>query len=141
MAATVLAGALLCLLVTVTFTDLRRRVIPDPALALAAAAGLGLLALDDPGTLPSRLGWSGAAGGFLLAAALVKPEGMGLGDVKLAAVLGLYLGPGVVGALVVALAAGALAGTTIVIRSGWSARARTIPFAPCLALGALAVLL
>jgi leader peptidase (prepilin peptidase)/N-methyltransferase len=62
---------------------------------------------------------------------------MGLGDVKLAAVLGFYLAAGVIEAMVVAFAAGSLAGFVLLVRHGWQARSRTIPFAPFLALGAL----
>jgi leader peptidase (prepilin peptidase)/N-methyltransferase len=77
------------------------------------------------------------AAGFLLAAALVRPDGMGLGDVKLAGVLGIYLGAAVIEAMVVAFAAGSLAGLVLLARHGWAARSSTIPFAPFLALGAL----
>jgi leader peptidase (prepilin peptidase)/N-methyltransferase len=65
---------------------------------------------------------------------------MGLGDVKLAAVLGLYLGIPVATALLVAFGAGALAGLVMVVVGGWEARSRAIPFAPFLALGALVAL-
>jgi leader peptidase (prepilin peptidase)/N-methyltransferase len=65
---------------------------------------------------------------------------MGLGDVKLAAVLGLYLGRGVVAALLVAFALGSLLGLALIARHGWTARSRSIPFAPFLSLGALVAL-
>jgi leader peptidase (prepilin peptidase)/N-methyltransferase len=65
---------------------------------------------------------------------------MGLGDVKLAAVLGLYLGREVVAALLVAFVSGSLLGLALIARHGWAARSRTIPFVPFLSLGALVVL-
>jgi leader peptidase (prepilin peptidase)/N-methyltransferase len=65
---------------------------------------------------------------------------MGLGDVKLAAVLGVYLGPAVVEALLAAFIAGSLAGLAILARPGWEARSRTNPIAPFLALGGLAAI-
>ena len=65
---------------------------------------------------------------------------MGLGDVKLAAVLGFYLGGRVAEAMLVAFAAGSAAGLLLLARHGWSARSRTIPFAPFLAIGALVAL-
>ena len=65
---------------------------------------------------------------------------MGLGDVKLGAVLGLYLGPAVVAALLVAFATGAVAGLAVLVRHGWAARARALPFAPFLSIGALIAL-
>lgn len=130
--------ALAALLVPVALIDVRRRTIPNRltlagavvALALAAASG-------DPGAATQRLLAGAGAGGFLLAAALARPDGMGMGDVKLAAVLGLFLGPAVAIALLVALLGGALAGAWVLARHGAArARAATIPFGPYLALGA-----
>jgi leader peptidase (prepilin peptidase)/N-methyltransferase len=138
MAAAILNASLLALLATVTVTDLRTRLVPDRALLAASAVGLAVLVIDVPHDLPERLICALGAGGFLLAAALIRPNGMGLGDVKLAAVLGLYLGTSVVTALLVAFGAGALAGLAIVAVGGWEARSRAIPFAPFLAIGALA---
>jgi leader peptidase (prepilin peptidase) / N-methyltransferase len=140
MAAVLADASLLALLATVTVADLRARLVPDRALVLATAIVVPLAAATDPGSLPER--WLAAlgAGGFLLAAALIRPGAMGLGDVKLAAVLGLYLGREVVAALLVAFASGSLFGLALIARHGWGARSRTIPFAPFLSLGALAAL-
>jgi leader peptidase (prepilin peptidase)/N-methyltransferase len=138
MAAALLDATLLALLGAVTVTDLRWRVVPDAALVAALALAVPLSALVDPAALPARLLAALGAGGFLLAAALMRPDGMGLGDVKLAAVLGVYLGPAVIEALLVAFLAGSIAGLVLLARHGWQARSRTIPFAPFLALGALA---
>jgi len=137
MAAAILDGSLIALLATVTVTDLRSRLVPDRALLAAGVVALVAVTLAESGELPERLLCALGAGGFLLAAALLRPDGMGLGDVKLAGVLGLYLGGAVVTALLVAFAAGALAGVAIVSARGWEARSRAIPFAPFLALGAL----
>jgi prepilin signal peptidase PulO-like enzyme (type II secretory pathway) len=138
MAAAVLDASLLALLVLVTVTDIRARLVPDRALIAAASVALPLVAVSDPEGLPERLGWALGAGAFLLAAVLARPGGMGLGDVKLGAVLGIFLGRGVVEALLIAFALGSLAGLALIARHGWRARSRTIPFAPFLALGALA---
>ena len=70
-----------------------------------------LCALSDPAGLPARLAGGRRRGGFLLAAAVIRPDGMGLGDVKLAGVLGVYLGAAVIEAMVVAFAAGSVVGT------------------------------
>jgi leader peptidase (prepilin peptidase)/N-methyltransferase len=141
MAAAIIDASLLALLVTVTATDLRMRLVPDRAL-IAAAAVLVLLAVAvEPGVLPGRFAAALGAGGFLLGAALVRPDGMGLGDVKLAAVLGLYLGRGVILALLLAFVAGSLVGLALIAMRGWRARSTAIPFAPFLALGALTALL
>ena len=66
---------------------------------------------------------------------------MGMGDVKLAAVIGLYLGSAVVPAMLVAIAAGAFVGIGLMLREGAEARKRAIPFGPFLALGAVVGLL
>lgn len=141
MATTILDATLLALLATATVTDLRARVVPDPAVLGATAVGLPLLLASDPGDLPGRLAAALGAGCFLLVPALIRPGAMGLGDVKLAAVLGLYLGAAVVAALLIALTAGAIAGLALIIRHGRAARRRTIPFAPFIALGALCAML
>jgi leader peptidase (prepilin peptidase) / N-methyltransferase len=140
MAAALLDASLLGFLAVVTVTDLRTRLIPDAAIAGAVLVGVLLIVLGDPSGLPPRLLAGGAAAGFLLAAALIRPNGLGLGDVKLAGVLGLYLGGSVIVALAVAFLAGSVAGLMLIARHGWEARSRTIPFAPYLALGALAAL-
>ena len=88
----------------------------------------------------ARLGVAAAAGGFLLLVALVYPRGMGMGDVKLAAVMGLYLGRSVAPALLIGFAVGALVGIVMMARRGASARKQAIPFGPFLALGGLVAL-
>jgi leader peptidase (prepilin peptidase) / N-methyltransferase len=137
MAAAVLDVSLVALLGVVTVRDLRTRLIPDSALAASLAVVLPVCLLSDPDGIPVRIAAGLAAAGFLLAAALIRPDGMGLGDVKLAGVLGVYLGPAVAEAMLVAFAAGSVAGLALLVRHGWSARGRTIPFAPFLAIGAL----
>ena len=140
MAAVALDASLVALLGVVTVSDLRTRLIPDAALAAGLAVALAVCLVSNPDAVPERLLAGLAAGGFLLAAALIRPGGMGLGDVKLAGVLGVYLGARVAEAMLVAFAAGSVAGLLLLARHGWSARSRTIPFAPFLAIGALAVL-
>jgi leader peptidase (prepilin peptidase)/N-methyltransferase len=140
MAAAVLDASLVAVLGVVTVSDLRTRLVPDAALVASLAVALPVCVLSDPGALPERLLCGLAAGGFLLIAALIRPDGMGLGDVKLAGVLGVYLGPRVAEAMAVAFAAGSIAGLVLLARHGWSARSRTIPFAPFLAIGALVAL-
>ncbi|MBA2794553.1 MAG: prepilin peptidase, partial [Thermoleophilaceae bacterium] len=78
---------------------------------------------------------------FLLLAALAYPSGMGMGDVKLAGVMGLYLGASVAPALLLAFALGSGVGLALMARHGAQARKRGVPFAPFLALGGLVGLL
>lgn len=130
------------MLVPVVVIDVRRRLIPDLVLAPGAMVALGMLVVTRPQALPEHLAAACAAGAFFAGAALARPEGLGAGDVKLAAVMGLYLGRAVAPALVVALLAGALAGVAIVLRRGLRAgRRATVPFAPFLAAGGVAGLL
>lgn len=128
-------------LATVTLTDLERRIIPNKVLLVAAVAGVAIAAAADPGSLPERAIAAAAAGGLLFAAALAYPEGMGLGDVKLAATMGLFLGREVAPAIFVALLAGSLVGLALIARHGAAARKRAIPFGPYLALGGVVGLL
>ncbi len=66
---------------------------------------------------------------------------MGMGDVKLAAVMGLYLGRSVAPALLIGFAAGSLFGLALIARHGAAARKRAVPFGPFLALGGVVGLL
>lgn len=128
-------------LVPIVVVDLERRLIPNAITGPAAAAALVAgLALDLPG-VPEQLIAGAAAGGFFLAAALAHPRGMGMGDVKLAAVMGLCLGRAVAPALLVGLLAGVLVGGVVIARVGAQAGRKTaVPFGPFLALGAIVAL-
>jgi leader peptidase (prepilin peptidase) / N-methyltransferase len=128
-------------LVAVALTDLELKLIPNRILLVATVIGLAIAAIGDPGSFPERLAAAAAAGGLLFVAALAYPQGMGLGDVKLAAVMGLYLGRSVAPALLVALLAGSIVGLAIIVRDGTAARKRGIPFGPFLALGGVVGLL
>lgn len=130
--------ALVLLVVPAAAIDLEHRIIPNlitgPGALLALALGLAL----DPSGEPTRLIAGAGAGGFLLLAVLAYPGGMGMGDVKLAGMIGLFLGTAVVPAMFVALLAGSLLGAAIILRKGARAGRKTaVPFGPFLALGAL----
>ncbi len=136
-----LGVTLVLLLVPCALIDLDHRVIPNaitgPGAVLAVILGTAL----DPSGEPARLIAGAAAGGFLLLAALAYPRGMGIGDVKLAGMMGLYLGPAVAVAMFVALLSGVLAGALIIVLKGGAAGRKTaIPFGPFLALGGLVAL-
>lgn len=128
-------------LATVTLTDLERRIIPNKILLVAAVLGVAIVAVTDPAGLPERAIAAVAAGGLLFAAALAYPRGMGMGDVKLAATMGLFLGRDVAPAMLIALLAGSLVGLAMIARHGAAARKQAIPFGPFLALGGVVGLL
>lgn len=128
------------MLVAITLTDVERRIIPNKVLAVTAVVGLAIVAISDPGSLPERLAAAAGAGGVLFAAALAKPGGMGMGDVKLAAVMGLFLGVWVIPGMLIALLSGSLAGIVIIARNGAAARKQAIPFGPFLAFGGICAL-
>jgi leader peptidase (prepilin peptidase)/N-methyltransferase len=137
----VLGIALVAVLVPVALVDIDRRLIPNRLLAPAAVLGVVLLGALERGALPEHVLAAAAAGGALLVAAVINPAGMGMGDVKLAALLGLFLGRPVGLALVVAVLGGAGAGLLLVARHGvHEARHATLPFGPFLAAGAVVAL-
>ena len=128
-------------LVAVSVTDLERRIIPNKILAVSAVIGLALAIATDPSGVPERLIAALAAGGLLFVAALAYPRGMGMGDVKLAALMGFYLGSSVAPAILIALAAGTVVGLGMMARDGAAARKKAVPFGPFLALGGIVALL
>ena len=129
------------MLAAITLTDLEQRIIPNKILIAGAVVGLAIIAPTDPGSLPERAIAAVAAGGVLFLAALAYPGGMGLGDVKLAAVMGLFLGRAVAPAILFALIAGSAVGLALIARHGAAARKMAIPFGPFLALGAVVAML
>jgi leader peptidase (prepilin peptidase)/N-methyltransferase len=137
-AQTALGIGLILLVVPIALIDLETRLIPNrltlPGAVLALALGLAL----DPSGEPGRLIAGVAAGGFLLLAALAYPGGMGMGDVKLAGMMGLFLGSAVAPALFIALLSGTAVGAVVIARKGPRAGRKTaVPFGPFLALGAI----
>jgi leader peptidase (prepilin peptidase) / N-methyltransferase len=135
------ALALAVVLVAAAATDLEQRIIPNRLMAGGALLALVLWTIADPSRLPENLIAGAGAGGLLLVAAIAYPAGMGMGDVKLAAVMGLFLGRLVGPALFIGFAAGALVGIALVAAHGPAARKQGVPFAPFLALGGVLALL
>jgi len=137
-AASVLRGVLVLVVVACGLTDLERRVIPNRITGPAALLGLALGLALDPSGEPRRLLWAAMAGGFLLIASLANPAGMGMGDVKLVGVMGLFLGRSVVVAVLFALLASVATGVVIARRRGVrAARKTSLPLGPYLAVGAV----
>jgi leader peptidase (prepilin peptidase)/N-methyltransferase len=135
---TAVAGFFCLTLVAVSATDLEHRIIPNriviPAGVIVLAANTAL----HPG--PQWAIGAFGASGFLLAAALVHPAGMGVGDVKLAFLMGAALGKTVPVALFLGVLAALVPGLVLIARHGRAARKMGIPFGPFLALGSVVAL-
>ena len=129
------------MLIAVANIDLEHRIVPNRILAPMAVWGVAVSAVVRPDALPELLIAGAAAFTFLLLAALAYPAGMGMGDVKLAGVMGLYLGLSVAPAMLIAFLAGSVVGIAIMVREGAGARKKGVPFGPFLALGSLVALL
>jgi len=125
-------------LVVVTATDLEYRVVPNRVVLPVSALVLAGMTAAEPSAewALSALG----ASGFLLVASLVNPSGMGMGDVKLAFLMGAVLGRSVAVAFAVGLAASLVLTIILFARHGRAARKMTFPFAPFLALGSVVAL-
>ena len=134
----VLGLVLVAFLVPIALIDADLRIIPNKLTLPAAVLGLVLGTALDPGGELERVIAGTAAGGILALPSLLHPKGMGMGDAKLVAVLGLYLGRAIVPAFFVAFAIGTLVGLVIIVRKGMHAGRKTaVPFGPFLAIGAV----
>jgi leader peptidase (prepilin peptidase) / N-methyltransferase len=129
------------MLIAVAGIDFDHGIVPNKVLLPAAIWAVAAGALVHPGALPEALIAGASAFLFLLVAALAYPAGMGMGDVKLAGVMGLYLGAAVAPALLAGFFTGSVVGLVLLVRHGAGARKRGVPFAPFLALGGLLGLL
>jgi leader peptidase (prepilin peptidase) / N-methyltransferase len=125
-------------LVAVTATDLTHRIIPNRIVVPAAIIILVAQTALEPSP-QWALGALGASG-FLFVAALAYPAGMGMGDVKLALVMGAALGKTVPVALMLGLLAALVPSIILFARHGSAARKMGIPFGPFLALGSVVAL-
>jgi leader peptidase (prepilin peptidase)/N-methyltransferase len=135
-ASLVLGLVLVAFLVPIALIDYDSQIIPNrltlPAAVLAIVLGTAL----DPGGEVERLIAGAVAGLVLGLPSLLHPKGMGMGDAKLVAVLGLFLGAAVAPAFFVALIVGMTGGVAIMVRKGMQAGRKTrVPFGPFLALG------
>jgi leader peptidase (prepilin peptidase)/N-methyltransferase len=137
----VLGLVLVLVLVPVTLIDFDHQIIPNKITLPAAIAALVIGAITDPAFLPTQLISGLAAATFLLVFVVAYPRGMGLGDVKLAGVLGLFLGASVAVAIMAGVLLGTIVGAGVMARVGVAAGRKTkLPFGPFLAVGGLVAL-
>jgi leader peptidase (prepilin peptidase)/N-methyltransferase len=129
-------GLVLCLvLVTITLTDLEQRIIPNKVVLAGALAAVAIVAIGEPDDLVEHGLAAAIAGGIMFVIALAYPRGMGMGDAKLVAMIGLFIGRAVAPATLIGFLLGALVGVAMIARHGAGARKRAIPFGPFLAVG------
>jgi leader peptidase (prepilin peptidase)/N-methyltransferase len=121
--------------------DAEHRLIPNRVVLPAAAVVLALQIAVYPDRTLEWVAAAAGAGSFFLVTLLLYPPGLGMGDVKLALLLGAALGTNVVSAVLVGTVAAALFGGTLLLRNGSEARKRAIAFGPFLALGGIVALL
>ena len=136
-----LAAFLAAVLVVIAAIDLRSMTIPNrivlPAIAIVLIADLAFF----PGRTAELLLAAAVAGGVLLIPSLISSSWMGMGDVKLALLLGLALGWAAIGALMIAFVTVLPVALVMVLRGGTPARKAALPFGPFIAFGALIVLI
>ena len=133
-----IAAFFCCVLVAISAIDIEHRIVPDRIVLPSTLIVLAAQLVRDP-----SLEWPLAAflaALFLLIAAVVYPAGMGMGDVKLALLMGAMLGKVVSVALIVGMVSAVIPGVYLLARHGRSARKMGIPFAPFLALGSVIAL-
>jgi leader peptidase (prepilin peptidase)/N-methyltransferase len=134
----VVASFVCVVLVAISAIDIEHRIIPNkivlPAFAIVLVANT--LLHPSPVWVIAALG----AAAFLFAAALAYPKGMGMGDVKLALLMGAACGRTVPVAMMIGMFAALVPGIYLLARHGQAARKMGIPFGPFLALGTVVAL-
>jgi leader peptidase (prepilin peptidase) / N-methyltransferase len=128
-------------LIALAAIDLDHRLLPNRIVYPLAAYGVVATLLVDRADLAENLIAGTGAFTFLFLVVLAYPRGMGMGDVKLAGAMGIYLGLSVIPALLIAFLAGSLVGLTMIAREGAAARKKAVPFGVFLALGGIVALL
>jgi leader peptidase (prepilin peptidase) / N-methyltransferase len=124
-------------LIALAAIDFDHKLLPNKIVYPLAAYGVIATLLVDQGDLVENLIAGASAFIFLLVAVIAYPRGMGMGDVKLAGAMGLYLGLSVIPALLVAFLSGSLVGVVILAREGAAGRKKAVPFGVFLALGGI----
>jgi leader peptidase (prepilin peptidase) / N-methyltransferase len=124
-------------LIALAAIDFDHKLLPNKIVYPLAAYGVIATLLVDRDDLVENLIAGAGAFAFLLAAVIAYPRGMGMGDVKLAGAMGLYLGVSVIPALLVAFLSGSVVGVFIIAREGAAGRKKAVPFGVFLALGGI----
>lgn len=128
-------------LIALAAIDLDHRLLPNKIVYPLAVWGVIATLLVDADDLVEHLAAGAGAFLFLFLAVLAYPRGMGMGDVKLAGAMGLFLGLSVIPALLTAFLSGSVVGLAIIAREGAAARKKAVPFGVFLALGGIVAVL
>ena len=134
----VVAAFFCAVLVAISAIDLTHRIIPNRIVLPAFVVVLVAQTLLEPS--PEWALAALGASGFLFLAVLIHPAGMGMGDVKLALLMGAMLGKTVPVALMLGMLAALVPAAFLLARHGSKARKMGIPFGPFLALGSVIAL-
>lgn len=134
------ACAFVCVMIVIAFIDLEHMIIPNVIVLPAAAVGLAASIALDPRRWWIYLVAAVGSSAFLFVLALIWPGGMGMGDVKLALLMGAVLGPAVIVAFFLAFLVGAVFGIWLIVTKR-KTRKDAIPFGPYLAFGSVVTLL
>jgi leader peptidase (prepilin peptidase) / N-methyltransferase len=124
-------------LIALAGIDLDHKLLPNKIVYPLAAWGVVAVLIADRDDLVEHLVAGAGAFLFLFLAVLAYPRGMGMGDVKLAGAMGIYLGVSVIPALLIAFLSGSVVGVAIIVREGADARKKAVPFGIFLALGGI----
>ena len=124
-------------LIALAGIDLDHKLLPNKIVYPLAAWGVVAVLIADRADLVEHLVAGAGAFLFLFLAVLAYPRGMGMGDVKLAGAMGIYLGASVIPALLIAFLSGSVVGIAIIAREGAEARKKAVPFGIFLALGGI----
>ncbi len=133
-----LAAGFCAVLVTLSAIDIQLRIVPNRIVLPAAAAALVLHTAIDPS--PEWMISALLAAGLLFVVVFAYPKGLGMGDVKLALLLGAVLGASVSVALMLGLFAALVPAVVLVSRHGVAARKMGVPLVPFLSLGSVVAL-
>jgi leader peptidase (prepilin peptidase)/N-methyltransferase len=134
----VVAAFFCAVLVVISAIDIERRIVPNRIVLPATVVVLIAQTLLHPSIEWVLAAFCAAL--FLFLPALIYPAGLGMGDVKLALLLGAMLGRNVAVALAVGLLAAFLPSLVLLVAKGSAARKIALPFAPFLALGGIVAL-
>ncbi len=133
-----IAAFFCAVLVAVSVIDLEHRIIPN---RIVLPATVVVLVANSARDLSPEWALAALAGsGFLFAAAIAYPAGMGMGDVKLALLMGAALGRTVSVALMAGMVVALVPSVVLLARHGAKARKMGIPFGPFLAIGSVVAL-